>query len=644
MNVGRRVISFAVATTLAVAPLGCRKEEEKATPSDSGSADEPAKGEPADPAKAGDPVPEKKPIVEAPADPSGFGDPAVSYPAALDDLLGLVPDGESTFVVVRDPSALMSLFGTFVADQVKGLAPLAKVAEPEVGAKLEESAAIYAKLGAELAKGVIDLDKGVVVIDTADAVIYGANDPNALPNLLRALGAEKVPNSCAALAAAPGYAVCGDDEAKVKALAPGKKAAELRTALGAALPGFDLERGNFVGRFVEDKQVHFAVATPPGSVHAAIGLADVMGEQAEILGVGKPTALGLADPGSAFAWAKLDPSKLEPALQAMGPPMNTVGATFGGEIYFGGVTGGVPMAFLLGVSDPSPAAGLVSLASLALDQVPKELPDGTKVDVKVTTVQAGSKDVQTLHGKLSGSKNVEKLAELGVLAEGYAFSAGKFAGAVVGSNDAAVKTIAQFEGSGPSQALLERLPPALARVLNEGTATWAVHLPLDGLQSPQMQSQLTEGIAMLPERERSGLEPDAFSNALLSMVAPLSSVSAWMTHPENARVLHVSVEGFADDSTAKGKAAREAVAKVTVGEDRKATYAALAQQFDDPRFKARTGEDPTALRSAVSGAFMFLSLFALTARAQPAMEESVVMPSTPPAAPEPPPAPDDPMR
>ena len=107
--------------------------------------------------------------------------------------------------------------------------------------------------------------------------------------------------------------------------------------------GFDVERGNFVGRITQDKPLHFAVATPPGSVHAAVGLAGVVGEQGEMLGAGKPTALGLADPGSAFLWAKLDTAGLRPVLEGMGPPMNTVGATFGGEVYLGGVTGGVPI-------------------------------------------------------------------------------------------------------------------------------------------------------------------------------------------------------------------------------------------------------------------------------------------------------------
>jgi hypothetical protein len=639
MRIGRRCVSLAVATALAVLPA-CQKKEEKSDTGAAASAGE-AKSAPDKPdgdekgAGGSQAKPPTEPVVEG----------SVAYPAALDDLLNLVPAGETTFVAVRDPNAVVALFGTFVADQVKGLAPLAKTAEPELGAKLEESAGIYAKLGVELAKGVINLDKGFVFIKSSEAVIYGANDPNALPNLLRTLGAEDVPKHCAAIAAAPGYAACGDDEAKVKALVPGKKAAEHRAAIVAALPGFDVERGNFVGQITDDKTIRFALATPPGSMHLAVGLGDVVAEQAEMLAVGKPTALGLADPSAAFLWAKLDTKALEPTFQGMGPPVTTVGATFAGEVYVGGVQGGVPLAILLGVTDPYPAAGMISLASAMLDQVPKQLPDGTKVEVKIDKMQAGGKEVSVLHGKLSGSQQVEKLAEVGVKAEAFAFAAGKFAGAVIGSDDTAVKTIAEFDGAGPGKPLLERLPPALATTLEEGTATWAFHLPLDGLQAPQMQAQLTEGVAMIPESERSGLPADAFANALLSVVAPLSSVSAWMTHPENARVLHVAVVGFADDTTPKGKAAREAVAKVTAGGDRKATYAALAAEHPDARFDARAGDDPNALRSAISGAFMLGVMAAVAMRPMDVKSESsasappMPMPIEPPPPPEPPAAP-----
>jgi hypothetical protein len=628
-----------------VALPGCNKAGEPDTSGAAAGGGGPAKTTPDEsPDK-----PEDKGITtrDVPVDPSGFTDPAVSYPAALDDLLNLVPADETTFMVMRDPNAVVSLFGTLVADQVKGLAPLAKTADPEVGGKLEESAAIYAKLGAELAKGVINLDKGIVIVKNAEAVIYGANDPHALPNLLRALGAEDVPDNCMAIAAAPGYAACGEDEAKLKAIAPGKKAGELRAGLVAALPGFDIERGNFVGQFTEDKPIRFAVATPPGSVHAAIGVGELMGEQGEMLGTGKPTALGLTEPGSAFLWAKLDTAAMKPMFDGMGPPVNTVGATFAGEVYVGGLQGGVPLAVLLGVTDPYPVAGLVSLASAMLDQVPKELPDGTKVDVKLDKMQAGGKEVAVLRGKLSGSKQVDKLAEMGVSAEAFAFAAGKFAAVAVGANEGVVKAIAEFEGGSPSQGLLERLPPAMARALDDGGATWAFYLPLDGLQAPQLKTQVAEGVAMLPERERGGLAPDAFANAVLSVVAPLSSVSAWMTHPENARVVHFTIEGFADDTTDKGKAAREAVAKVTAGADRKATYSALASEYPDPRFKARSGDDPTALRSAISGAFMLgmLAAFAMPSfggyaeDSRAAAPVEPVMPLQPTLPPEPPPPP-----
>ena len=578
-----------VALTLA---LACAKEEPKPE-----AKPEAKKAAPEAKAETKEAAPKPEPVVDA----SGFKAASVAYPSALDDLLDLVPADAKEYVVIRDPGRVVELIGIYVADQVKGLEPLTKLATRDAGSGFKDFVDSYGKVVAELSKTAINLDKGMVAIPEKDMVIYGANDPEALPKMLKVLGATQLPDHCAPVKDAPGYAACADDKANVDALAPGKQGKQHRKQLEATLAGYELDRGNVVGS-VEDGFM-FAVETPPGSIKLTVGLGDLVAEPAAFLGTGKPKALGVSDPGSAFVWAQLDPKSLQAELAKAPPPLSGLGKTLNGEVYVGGIKGGVPLAGLLGVDDPYPVSGLVDLAGSMLDQVPKELPDGTKLALTVEKVEAAGKTVSALRAVMSGSGNVEQLGELGVEPEVWAFAGGKYAAGGFGAKKDMVPLVAGYEPVGPDKAHLEVLPPALAKALAAGEASVALHLPLDGMQAPTMKKQLAEGLGMMAPGDRGGVPADAFANGVLSLFAPLSSLSIWLTHPAKERVLHVEFGAFADSDSEQDKAARAAILEVTGGADRKATYGSLAAKYGDERYKARAGDSPAALGSAVTGAF-----------------------------------------
>src|SRR5690606_37045299 len=131
----------------------------------------------------------------------------------------------------RDPKIAVSLVEAYVVDQMAGLAPLAGDSDPAFGAELEKMRTFVDKLSTKLDEGVIDADKGLLLLERGDAIIYGSADPQALPKLLKELGADEIPKHCAAIEGAKGYAACTNDEAVLAEVVPGKQAAALRKAI-----------------------------------------------------------------------------------------------------------------------------------------------------------------------------------------------------------------------------------------------------------------------------------------------------------------------------------------------------------------------------------------------------------------------------
>lgn len=544
-----------------------------------------------------------------PGNPGVGAEPTLEYSAALEPLLDLVPGENDYYIALRDPAALLRLFDAFVGTAAPSVLKRFE-AEADVGEVLVVLEEI-SKIRAALIEAKVDMDKGVVFLEGPGALVYGtaSDDPSAIKVALKAVGVKDtdLPPSCVAPPAMPGFAACGEDEAVLKALTPGKHGASFVAAFNDSLTGFDVEQGNALFRLEGPKgPVLAAVSTPPGRMHMVVGLADVAEELGKYLVAAKPDALGMLMPGAAFIWGKASVAAFAEQIAQAPGPVKVVTDTLTGEVLVGGVKG-TAGAMLVGVNDPFPASGLVSLAALQADMLTAELPPGSSV--KVEPVEVGGSTTQAIHVKLAVDEAGQKMVDaLKLEPSAYGFSAGQYAGAVLGASEDAVKTVASYK---PEAASLDGMPENLAAALRSGETAVALYLPFDALQASVVRETLQAALTSAPGADFA--DPKLIS-AAYDAVSPLSSVAMWLTHPQKERVLHVSVESFADATTDEGKAALAALGKIIGGADSAATYAALASAYPSSpralRYEVRAGQVEGGVGPVAMSASFLLGLVA----------------------------------
>ena len=592
---------FAVALTSAACkspePTASTKEKDEET------------AEQTEPAVVAKPVRMESALGLAPATVGTSAEPIVEYAAALEPLLDLVPGADDHYVALRDPAAVLRLFDAFVGTAAPSV--LQRFGEQ---ADVEEALVVLeevSKLRDALISAKVDMDKGVVFLEGPGVLVYGtaSDDPSAIKVALKAVGVKDtdLPPTCVAPAAMPGFAACGEDEAVLKALTPGKHGAAFVAAFKERLTGFDVEQANALFRLEGPKSpVLAAIATPPGRMHVVVSLADVAEELGKYLVAAKPDALGMLTPGAAFIWGKVSLAAFAEQIDQAPGPVRNVTETFTGEMLVGGVKG-TAGAVLVGVNDPFPASGLVSLAALQADTLQAQLPPGSTV--KVEPVDVGGSTTQALHVQFALDDAGQKMVDaLKLEASAYGFSAGQYAGAVLGASQEAVKTVASYK---PETASMDGVPGNLAAALRSGETALALYLPFDALQASVVRDTLQAAVASTPGADFA--DPKLIS-AAYDAVSPLSSVSMWLTHPQKERVLHVSVESFADATTDEGKAALAALGKVIAGGDSAETYGALASAYPSSgralRYKVRAGQIEGGVGPVAMSASFLLGLVA----------------------------------
>jgi hypothetical protein len=657
------------AVALAAAPIACTKDEPAKT--DAASADAGDKSDPKDAGdgdKSGDDgaggglAAKAKAAVEV---ISGPRDIEPSYPAELDALLDLVPADAESFVVVRDVGSLVHGTLAYAKAQKSSMQALADEmakSEPADADGLREALKVFDELGTKLEASGIDLSAGAVIAngkgEDDSLLVYGSAKADALPGMLLALGAksDEVPQDCAVVASAAGYSVCA--KAGAAAYAPGKKAKDLRARVLAKMPGADLERANVVALFVDDgAEIPVLMETGQGMMHVALAVPDARDELGKVLQAGKATSLGVIGAGQPFVWAQLSPALLATQSSSAPPMAQPLVKSLTGEVVFGGVAGTRGFLAGVGVSDPAPATGMISLASLGLSEVPKSLPDGTKLDVAIETIEAAGAKVSAIHGKLGAGKHADLLGKMGYTAEAFAFAAGKLAVVAFGSGQDVIESVASAGEKGPSKELLSALPTPLSRALDEGKAAAAIYSPFDALQAGDSVAML-ESLADQIQRDDLGkTDPKVAMRLMVDVMAPLSSASAWITDLDQGPVVHVALQGFGVVGTEEGDAAFEALGSIGGGADRKASYSALAKKYSgsarSASYRARAGElgDPVgsllilATVAGGLGALFFLGRMDSAMAVPPsavAVPPAVAVPEVAPPAPPAPPAPQAP--
>lgn len=649
---------LAPSLSLALASGGCSKPEEAAKPAPEAKAGEAPKPEAG---KGGSDVATKPPAEPVAKPPVAEGalaaavasmvEAETSYPAELDPLLDLVPAGSPVLVVVRDVDDLLA-----VADATLGAvdSPLRSLATAVGGSDAADVTRLldgHKSLQAGMRGADFAIDKGIVIADVAGegVVIYGTAKPDALPTLLRSLGAEgdDLPDDCKALDTSPGYAVCASTPETLAKYAPGKEGAAVRTKLGERLGSKEVDRANVLAHIAQDpdpgKHVTFGMATTPGLVHFTVGVPKAPEELGQFLSAGTSPALGLVSPGSGFYWAKLDSAAITSSPAAGEPMVGNVLKTLTGELMLGTLADPAALVIVAGVSDPGPAGGLIGLASLQAGSLPKELPDGSKLEVGTETLSIGGKDTQVLHAKLTpAAEQAAMIAKMGLAPEAWLFSAGGYAGVVLGADKTAVEKVATHSGAGLGSEAVHALPKPLAQGLVDNEVALAMHMPIDGLQSPQLTEAFEKVAAQVPASE---LPPGMTAAQIMSharaMISPVSGLSVWMAPPKDRLVVHMALSIIGDPRTEEGKAALAAMTTVAGGGDAGAAWGDVATRYSTSdrhtAYEARAGKrSDGALASAamlgvlagVAGAALF------TARK---VEASPPMMAVPPAVAVPPP-------
>lgn len=539
-------------------------------------------------------------------------DVKVEYATSLDTILDQLPAGSEEFVLMRDPSAALDLFDSLVGSHLDTFKKEFEALGP--AGQIETLVSGMGAMRLEFSKKAIDFDKGMLFSLKDEALIFASENPNAFKDFLTAVsfGKADLPEHCVAPAKMPGYAACGDDKAKLEALAAGNEGKKHVESLGKALEGTDLKRANVVGAAKPDDAmapILFSVETAGGAVHLAMTNLPGITEGTDFMASGAAPALGLLDSKSAFIWGRVNMEKFAKDIASAPPPIGPVAKTFTGELFLGGVGGTGGLAVLAGVTDPFPASGLVALAGTQLNAIPKELPDGSTVDVKVEQVDAGGTKVGTVHAVLGGNSQLAKLKELGMTPELFGFAAGQYVAVTIGSTSDVVGKVAAFEGTEASSNALAQMPNALSRSMAAGDVAFAMHLPMDGMQTKAVREYFYSALQAMPKEQLAGSDAEQLSRLMIGGVAPFSAFSAWLSHPEaSGGVVHVVVQAFGDVSSEEGKAANDAVIKIAGGADPVATYGALAKAYPDSSraqsYQERAGEAKGSVASPMTSAFV----------------------------------------
>ena len=558
------------------------------------------------------------------------------YVKELDPLLDLIPADADTYVVIRDIGSLVEGtigYANATTAAFDALATEIEKEDPSDAKELRDVLGKISEFNKALVTSGIDLSAGAVIAKKGEddgVVIYGSAKADALPALLLTLGEKDGPDKCVTLASAAGYSVCA--KADPAAYAPGSKAADFRRKLQASLPGVDLERANILAS-IKNKEgiaVPFSLETGQGMLHLAFTVPDAREDIVKYLEEGKAPGLGLIAPGQPFLWAQ--GSKKEIAAGTKRAPAMAHGMlkTLTGEFLAGGLGSGQGFGILTGLTDPAPASGLVALASMGLGEIPKELPDGTKIDVAVKTVRG----TQAVHAKFTGGKQADFFKELGYASEVFAFAAGHHAAITFGAGEEVVDTVSSYTGTGPTKEMLKALPLPLAKSLEAGETAAAMHISYDTIQSGSTEKLFDSIAAAVPPGEFGKSDAKDIIDVFANLMAPLSSTSLWLTHLDDGPVFHLAVQGFAEVGTPEGAAALTAMSAIAGGADRKATYAALAAKYpSSPRvssYQARAGDlgDPFAAMLVLAGVggLMGAALFA-TAMSSVSPPPAVALPA-----------------
>lgn len=601
-----RLVASTLALSLSLAPA-CKREE-PAAPT--------AAATPSAATTEGKPPADAKTITDAKTEPapSTPATPVATTAAALDPLLDLVPADVDEFVIVRDPKALVQGLTWFVTGERDALGRLAdaKLAEWKPDAERDRIIKDFDVIAEAILGSVLQLDRGVVIVEQAGEplLLVASPDATVIPTLVaKVTGATDTSAlHCKPAPTLTGWVGCAAKEASVDGYVAANKAADRRKQLGAELAGSDLDRANLVIRVKDDGAkvaTTIAIETAPGELELHVGMPQ-LAVLDEALATGPAPALGLVPAAGSFAWARLAPALVAKTAKDVPAPFNGAISTATGELLFAWMDK-LGVVALAGVTDPSPVTGLFPFVALAGDSIPKKLPDGSGLEVTVRDLDDGSgKTKPAIVAKLTPSVELAKnLTAMGLAPEAAVFAAGGYAAVVLGGGASAIPTIGGYTGASATTETIASLPNGLQRALGDNRVEAILHVGLDGLQSPAVRTSLVDVAKLQPD---AGEDVAKTIGVALDLLAPLSSVSLWITKDDASHTVHLAVRGFDDARSEEGQAARAAMLAVGNGtRDAPTAYGELATRFaSSPRiasYRTRAGSG-ASVGNAASSAFL----------------------------------------
>ncbi|HWB73953.1 MAG TPA: hypothetical protein VG755_03335 [Nannocystaceae bacterium] len=593
-----RIVASALSLALALAPA-CKK-------------DEPAPPAAASPAT----TPESKsdPVKPSPSEPIAKPEPPPPSKSELDPLLDLLPTGTEEFVIVRDPKALIEGVAWFLAGERDAMGRLeaAKIDGYKPDPERDRILRDFDTIAAAILGSVVQLDRGIVVYEQGGETITLIASPDAtvIPALVAKVRGVTETDAvhCKPAPAQAGWVGCAAKAATVDAFVAGKAASDRRKQLLGEIAGGDLDRANVIVRVKGGSgapATTVAVETAPGEIELHIGQPAFAALDGK-LAAGPAPALGLVSPAASFAWARVSPELVAKTSKDTPAPFGGAVGTATGELLLAWIDKAGVVA-LAGVNDPSPVTGLFPFIGLAKEQIPKKLPDGSGLTVEVRDVDHGDgKTHPTVLAKLDPSAELRaNLDAMGLAPEAVAFAAGGYAAVVLGGGEAAIPAIARYSGASASTETTGALPAGLQRALADKRVLAILHVTLDGLQSHAVRKSLGDFAKIQPTE---GVDAAKVIDVALDVLAPLSSISLWLTHDGSAHAMHLAVRSFDDPASEEGKEARAAM--LAVGSDTKdaaTAYGELAAHWPSsprkPSYEARAGTG-ASVGQAASSAFL----------------------------------------
>jgi hypothetical protein len=642
--VTRSSLSFALALAVSIPP-GCKKEEAPAAASV-----DPAKPMPTTPADPTKPAPATPTSPASPTVPPLTPTVAATPAAALDPLLDLVGKDAKTWFVIRAPQDFVTGHASVVTGSKSQFERLLDAMKdeskgPDADAGMRKLFVEFDVVQTALASSGLHLDKGIAVTTVSpgnSVTVIAADDVDAWPKIERALNAkpDEVKTKCKPLTEAPGFFACADDEAVLAAFVPARSAATLRTTMTNQLGAETLDASNvLVHANGDDGLTTAAVRTSGGTLQVDIRAPGVE-PYLEVDAPGPASALAVVKPGGSFAWMRLDVAAI--AKKSAGAPAMATNmiTALSGEILLAGIGASPGAVMLIGLSDPTPIQGLIPMASLMKDKVPKSLPDGSKLEMIVESTDDGAGGtLQVLRLKVEPSAELAKIRDqLGLASELTAFVTSKWAAIGLGTGTAAIPEVARATAGEPSAELLAALPAGFATDLKGGRTSMAWHLELDGLQAPGVREQLATALASAVPAD-SKLSATDVADVVFAMLSPMSSWSFWTSSATDGGVVfHFAVRAFGDEESDEGRAAKQARLDVTAkSKDAAAAYGALVATYPtSARLAAYHARAGTGSAGAATGVAAMAGVMA--ALAVPAFKKYIERSKSEASAPAVPPA------